>query len=231
MDVKVLVIEDNTKLNSKICNILQIENFTAISAKNIIDAKKLFEYEKPSIILLDIMLPGGNGYDLIKLFKSEFDCWVIMMTALNDIDSKKICYQLGADDYITKPFDLFELIYKLNAIKKRIIRNLKKYTIGDVTVNEEVCEIINGNKKLRIPPSHIKFIKSLYEKYKTGSYLSKFELQAEYLEECKDNNRIQTLVSRVRKNLKYIESEKVLIQAIYGKGYALDIIEFKEDEQ
>ena len=230
MKTKVLVIEDNIKLNSKICKALEIEDFVSFGAKSIFEAKTVFEEEKPNIILLDIMLPDGNGYDLIKYFKDNHDCWVVMITALNDVDSKRICYELGVDNYITKPFDLFDLIYKLKAIKRRITKNSKKYTIGDVTINEVTSEISKGTKKLKIPLSHIKFIKTLNEKYKKGMYLNKSELQAAYLEEIKDDNRIQTFVSRVRKNLKQIGSERVLIDTVYGKGYALDIIDFKEDE-
>jgi DNA-binding response OmpR family regulator len=231
MNIKVLVIEDNLKLNRKICNALQIEGFTVIGAEDIIEAKTIFLDEKPDIILLDVMLPSGNGYDLIRFFKGKLgNCWVLMMTALNDTDCKKTSYEFGADDYITKPFDLFELIYKLRAIAKRINENSKEYTIGDIRVNEVTFEITKGTKKLRIPPSHIKFIKELFNKYKEGSYLTKFEFQAEYLKEFEDSNRIQTFVSRVRKNLQQIESENVSIETIYGKGYTLDIIEFEEDK-
>lgn len=231
LSVKVLVIEDNVKLNSKICNLLKMEGFNVIDAVNIRNAKSIFLAEKPDIIILDIMLPDGNGYELIKFFKSRLaNCWVIMMTALDDTCLKRSSYELGADDYITKPFDIFELIYKLRAIKKRICNYAKEYYIGDIKINELTCEIMKGDKHLRIPSSHIKFIKSLYNKHKEGTYLTKIDLQTEELKEFEDSNRIQTFVSRVRKNLQQIESENVSIETIYGKGYALDIIEFKEDK-
>ncbi len=224
MVVNILVVEDNAKLNKKICNLLEIEGYRTYSAYHMEEVREVCESKKPEIVLLDVMLPGGNGYELINQLKNENDCWVIMLTALSDFRSKEISYQSGADDYITKPFDMFELIFKLNAIRKRIVASTKVYVIGDIILDEEASEIFKGEAKLKIPASHSKFLGMLYEKYQTDSYLDKSELQFEYMNEFNDSNRIQTLVSRVRKNLKQIDSKNVLIETVYGKGYSMDII-------
>lgn len=227
MVTKVLVVEDNIKFNNKICNVLEIEGFRSFSTENIKEAKKIFIEEKPSIILLDIMLPDGNGYDLIKLFKAKLDCWVIMMTALNDIDSKLMCYKLGADDYIAKPFDLFELIFKLNAIRKRILISLDEYKVGDIKFNIETFTLTCEKKSIIIQPSQIKLLKQLYMKSLENSFVNKFEIVDAYNKDIDESSRIQTLVARLRKNLSYIDSKQIEIETIYGKGYKM-IVKNKE---
>lgn len=224
-NLKILVVEDNKKLNVKICTALEFEGFNMFGAYDVEEALEIFEMEEPVIILLDIMLPDGNGYDLINKFKSTSDCWILMMSALDDIDSKRVSYEVGADDYIVKPFDLFEMIYKLSAIRRRMLKSKKSFIIGDLIINEEVYEISCGEKKIKIPSSRIVFLKLLYFKYLEGTFLSKAELSTEHLEEIEDRNRIQTFVSRVRKDLKMIGCETVIIEAVYGKGYAFEVVE------
>lgn len=224
MIINVLVVEDNIKLNKKICSLLETEEYTAHSFFGLEEARKGFDLIKPHIVLLDVMLPGGNGYELIKQFKTEYDCWVIMISALCDYEIKRISYESGADDYITKPFDMFELILKLKAIKKRVIANMKVFVIGDIILDEVASEIYKGNDRLKIPSSHSRFLRMLYEKHIVGSYMNKSELQFIDMNEFDDSNRIQTFVSRVRKSLRQINSENVLIETIYGKGYSMNIL-------
>lgn len=219
--VKILVIEDNIKLNNKICRVLEIEGFLSFSAENIEDAKDIYNKEKPEIILLDIMLPDGNGYDLIKLFKDKLDCWIVMMTALNDIDSKLISYKLGADDYITKPFDLFELTYKLNAIRRRILLNLDEYHVGDIRFNTGTFRLTCIEKSIIIQPSQMKFLKQLYLKHLENDFVNKNEIIDVMSNDIDESSRIQTLAARLRKNISYIESKLIEIETIYGKGYKM----------
>jgi len=162
---------------------------------------------------------------MIHAFKEEYDCWVIMMTALSDTDSKRLSYESGADDYMTKPFDLFELIYKINAIKKTLEKGKSRFTLGDLIVDEKEYAIICGENTMRVPPSHIVLLRKLYTKYKEGSFLDKSELGNANISGLEDYNSIQTFVSRVRKNLIYVGCQHVSIASIYGKGYSIVINE------
>lgn len=221
MQIKILVIEDNLSLNQSIVNMLTREGYISFGSTNINDAKEIFTKEKPHIILLDIMLPNDNGYDLIPFFRNERDTRILMLTALDDEQSKRISYEKGADDYITKPFDLYELIYKLNAIRRRILANSDVYHVGDIEFNTESFRLTCKEKSIIIQPSQMRFLKQLYMKYLEKSYVNKSEIIDGYSEDIDESSRIQTLVARLRKNIYYVESKQIEIETIYGKGYKL----------
>lgn len=221
MKIKVLVVEDKESLNRSIVSMLRKEGYIAFGATDIDSTKEIFLSEKPHIILLDIMLPSGSGYNLISFFRKHHDSRILMLTALSDQESKRISYENGADDYITKPFDLYELIYKLGAIKKRILMQQNEHMIGDITFNT-VSNVLNcKGKKIIIQPSQMKLLKRIYEKYQESSYLNKVEAVDNNTQNIDESNRIQTLVARLRKNLADIGSEEIIIENIYGKGYQM----------
>lgn len=221
MKIKVLVVEDKETLNNSIVNMLKKERYIAFGETDIDGAKERFLVEKPHIVLLDIMLPNGNGYSLIPFFKKHYNSRILMITALDDEQSKRSSYENGADDYITKPFDLYELIYKLSAIRRRIISQLKVFEVGDIVFNLDKNKLTCKGKDFTIQPSQIKLLKALYEKYNENSYLDKTEFSTFFNEEINENYRMQTLVARLRKNLSDLGSECVSIETVYGKGYQL----------
>lgn len=223
MRIKILVVEDKASLNNSLVNMLTKEGYIAFGVTDIDEAKNRFLEQNPHIVLLDIMLPNGSGYKLIPFFKSHFNSRIIMMTALDDEQSKRISYENGADDYITKPFDLYELIYKLNAMRRRIFLQLIEFQIGDIIFNVDTNKLICKGKTYSIQPSQIKLLKELYVKYNGNSYLDKQEFSFFFKEELNEDYRMQTLVARLRKNLSTIGCEEVIIDTIYGKGYQLVI--------
>lgn len=223
MKIKALIVEDNATLNKSISNLLKKEGFEPSSAHDINGAKEMFLIVKPHIVLLDIMLPGGRGYDLIEFFRIYNDSQILMLTALDDEQSKRIAYENGADDYITKPFDLYELAYKLAAVKRRILSNLREINVGDILIDLDTNQLTCGEKSFFIQPSQTKLLKILYEKYATGNFLDKAEASDFICEGVDENPRLQTLVARTRKNLSTIGSKYVTIETIYNKGYELTV--------
>jgi len=131
MAIKILVVEDDELLNNSIVKILRSRQYIAFSALNISEGKILFEKEKPDIVLLDIMLPDGKGYELLPLLTVKAK--VIIMTALTDRDSKYLCYEHGAEDYLIKNFDMQELLYRIEVIKRNI--NQDELKIGDIFID------------------------------------------------------------------------------------------------
>ena len=137
MKLKVLVVEDNKALNRNISLMLKKEGFSPSSAFDIDEAKEKFISVKPHVVLLDIMLPGGDGRDLVSLFRDDPELIIIMLTAISDDGSKDSAYRGGADDYITKPFSLREIAFKLRAIERRLLYASAIYRIGDVEFDIE----------------------------------------------------------------------------------------------
>jgi DNA-binding response OmpR family regulator len=229
MKIKVLVIEDNQLLNKSLVAMLKRENYIAYGATDVETGKQLFLEKTPHIILLDIMLPNEMGYNIIPYFRSYNDCVIMMITALGDKESKQISYENGADDYITKPFDLEELVYKLGAVKRRLTNQIKVFYIGDISFEMDTNKLCCHKKSFIIQPSQIKLLKGLYDKYMENTYLDKRVIFQEAAEDINESSRIQTLVARLRKNLIEVGSRELVIETLYGKGYQLSICK-KENE-
>lgn len=231
MDIKILVIEDNQLLNKSLVAMLKKEGYLAYGALDIKRAKQLFLDEEPDIVLLDIMLPGESGYDLIPFFRAHSNCFIMMLTALGDKNSKRISYEKGADDYITKPFDLDELIYKLRVTKRRIEMHKKVICVGDISFGIETNIISCKGKSFTIQPSQINLLKMLYDKYKESTYLDKNDIDCWMNQRMSGNTRMQTLVARLRKNLSEVGSENIIIETLYGKGYELVVYKKRRENE
>lgn len=221
MKIKALTVEDNRLLNKSVVNMLNKEGYEAFSAFDIDEAVKVFAEQKPHIVLLDIMLPGGNGCDLIKRFSANCDTRVLMLTALDDEQSKRMAYENGADDYITKPFDLYELVYKLSAIRKRVLSSMKKFSVGDISFDVESNLLSCGERGFYIQPSQMRLLRCLFAKHEEKSYLDKMEACDFHCEGVDESQRLQTMVARLRKNLDDVGSKAVTIETIYNRGYEL----------
>lgn len=220
MKIKILVVEDKETLNNNIVNILKLERYEVTGVFDYESARTTYKEFKPDIVLLDIMLPGGNGYDLINEFRSYKDAIIIMLTALDDIDTKKISYQSGADDYILKPFEIDELILKIGAVKRRILSTKRVIRIGDIMFDKDT-KVISCNKKCELPRALYVVFSNLVE-----NYLDKPDSSSIYIVDDIDKRSVQTTINRLRKELEYIGSQKIQIKTVYGKGYVLVV----EDE-
>ena len=117
---KILIVDDEECLRSMLITILEDENFyNIVTADCVKSALEICQQERPDIAILDVMLPDGNGFELMDTLRSFTNIPVIFLTAKDDIQDKYSGFGLGADDYITKPFMPKELIFRLNAVLRR----------------------------------------------------------------------------------------------------------------
>jgi DNA-binding response OmpR family regulator len=221
--MKVLIIEDDKKLLMTYKRVLEV-NFYVGTASNLIDARKIVNSQDFDVILLDIMLPDGKGYQLIPTIKKKPQVIVIIISALEEEATRRMAYEMGADDYMIKPVTLFELEYKLKAISKRRKSENLIIQIGDLVLNLEDLTLATSHSMITIQHSQGIVLKMLFDKYKENDILHKNELNN--LEEVSksDNFRIHTLMSRLRKNIEELESNRVFIENVYGKGYRLVVM-------
>jgi DNA-binding response OmpR family regulator len=177
-------------------------------------AKEIFTLNAPHIILLDIMLPDLLGYNIIPFFRTASECRIIMLSALEDSKSKHLAYQHGADDYITKPFDVFILLDKLRVISKRIISQMGIIYIGD-TILDTKKNILQCNSRIAyLQPSQCRLLVDLYKSYLFPNNQLVISGESQYM-----------IVSRLRKHIQEIRSTSVFIESRYSKGYTLVILE------
>ena len=133
----ILIVEDDKDLNQLISSFFEDNNFNVISAFNGLEALNVFEQNEFDIILSDIMMPVLDGFSLVEKIRAKnSQVPIIFMTARDDKFSKQLGYKIGIDDYIVKPFDIDELLLKVNAILRRIkINTTNTLTIGNLTLD------------------------------------------------------------------------------------------------
>ncbi|MCT4687989.1 response regulator transcription factor [Vallitalea sp.] len=221
--MKVLIIEDDKKLLMTYKRILTC-NFFVETASNLLDARKIINNEDFDVVLLDIMLPDGKGYGLIPSIKKKPEIIVIVISALEEEATRRMAYEMGADDYMIKPVTLFELEYKLKAISKRRKNENLIIRIGDLILNLEDLTLSTAHSMITIQHSQSIVLKMLFDKYKENDILHKNELNNLEVVRKSDNFRIHTLMSRLRKNIEELESDRVFIENVYGKGYRLVVM-------
>ncbi|QHT62208.1 response regulator transcription factor [Paenibacillus lycopersici] len=119
MDKRVLIVEDEIKLRELIADYLEAEGLTWLEAENGDEAVALFRESKPDLVILDIMMPGLDGYDVCEEIRKQSDVPVLFLTAKGEEEDKLLGYDLGADDYMTKPFSPKVLAAKVKALLRR----------------------------------------------------------------------------------------------------------------
>jgi DNA-binding response OmpR family regulator len=225
MKYSILVVEDNTSLRLGICSVLEREGYLVLSADSMETAIDVFRENTPDFVILDIMLPDGNGYDLIQGMKRHYDPYILMLTALGDAKSKKIAYEYGADDYACKPFDLFELIYKLQAAGKRMVMQRNIYHIGDVHLTISTGELVCRGQAINIPPSQASLLQALYKTYLDDTVLTLKNARALLPFPIHSTKQLHTIITRLRNSLSQVGSGYLIIDSIYGQGYNLIVME------
>lgn len=214
MELKVLVVEDKKTLNQNITLMLKKEGFIPFSAFDIISAKDQFLKENPDVVLLDIMLPGGKGYNLIPYFRDSSDVRIIMITALSDEKSK-------------------EIAFKLKAIKRRIISSTKKYRIGDITFDIETGELNCKGQSTTLTRNQINSLKLLYIEYEKNSFLDKAEIFDTNIDQS--GKPLSILIDRLNYPHEIYINDILISQNLnqesdtYDTRHAYKVIEFKED--
>ena len=147
--VKILLVEDDRELNSLVCAYLKSAGYEVYSCFNGEEGLEEFEKNQIDIVLSDIMMPKMDGFQLLEQIRElNSNVPIIFLTAKDDKMSKQFGYKMGIDDYITKPFDIDELVLKLKALERRLnINASNKLIVGNLTLDkEEHCAYIDGKE-------------------------------------------------------------------------------------
>ncbi len=224
--MKILIIEDEFNLADAIASMLKSKKY---SVDIMCDGKKGLDEALTNIydlIILDVMLPHKNGFEILKELKSEnISAKVIMLTAKNTIDDKMVGFNNGADDYLTKPFHMEELIARVN-IQLRKKDNINNDLMGlkDIVLNINTMELSNKNKdyKVKIIGKEFQLLELLM--HNPNQVMEKEQLFVKiwgYDTDC-DINTLEAYISFIRKKLKLIKSN-IKLKAIRNMGYVLEV--------
>ena len=224
MSVKILIIEDEPDIRRNLEYNLGREGFNASSVGSLDEANEKLKSKKFDLILLDLMLPDGSGLDLCKKIKSNSETEatpVIILTAKDDEVDKVVGFELGADDYVTKPFSVRELILRVKAILKRSDTKTKEVVeverqFGDLKIDVDSHEVHVDSKLIELTALEFRLLKELVDK--RGRVQSRDQLLSEvwgYNAEV-TTRTVDTHIKRLREKL---GSMGKYVQTIRGVGY------------
>ena len=224
MSVKILIIEDEPDIRRNLEYNLGREGFNASSVGTLDEAYKKIKSKKFDFFLLDLMLPDGSGLDLCKKIKSNSETEatpVVILTAKDDEVDKVVGFELGADDYVTKPFSVRELILRIKAILKRSDTKTKEVVeverqFGDLKIDVDSHEVHVDSQLIELTALEFRLLKELVDK--RGRVQSRDQLLSEvwgYNAEV-TTRTVDTHIKRLREKL---GSMGKYVQTIRGVGY------------
>ena len=223
MTHKILVVDDEEKLREMVRNYLTNDGFIVIEAADGAEAIELHQKERPDLVVLDWMMPGVNGLDVCKSIRQLGNTPVIMLTAKTEEVDKLLGLELGADDYITKPFSLRELVARIKAVLRRTLAGIPArdeiIKIKEMEVDMEGREVRVKNKKIDLTPTEFKILNVLAGS--PGRVYSRLQLlDAAFGFAYEGYERsIDTHVSNLRKKIEPDPANPEYILTVYGAGY------------
>lgn len=221
--MKVLIVEDEVSLSRAVKKILEQHGYVSdvvYDGRSALEFASMTEY---NLVILDVMIPGMDGFSVIKeLRKRGVNTPIMVLTARTDTEDKVNGLNLGADDYMTKPFDIDELLARVGALTRRkgeiVVDEIK---FGDLTLDLASCVLTCGERSVRLSPKEFGVLKSFMlnpEKViKTGWLLDNvWGVESEAV----DNN-VEVYVSFIRRKIKFVGS-RVAIKRIQRVGYKME---------
>lgn len=229
---KILVIDDDTAINELVKINLELQGYKVLQAYNGVEGFAFAKQEQPALIILDVMMPEVDGYTVaqrIRQCAEIAETPIIMLTALSELDNKVEGFNLGVDDYLTKPFEIEELIVRTRALLKRTkqipktsaVRELLTYK--EVTLLPETYSVQIEDRIQKLTPIEYDIFNLLFQNH--GNMVSSQRLLKEIWGYEPDDNveTIRVHIRHLRSKIDKISGDKKYIETIYGGGYILNI--------
>ena len=217
--IHILVVDDDNRIRNLLKEYLNDNNYIVSTAENSENAKIKLLHFKFDLIVLDVMMPGQNGYDLTKEIKNEINIPIILLTAKNEIEDRIQGLELGADDYLSKPFEPKELLLRIKNIISKIKKiNLKtKYFIGEaeIDLNKMFIKLKEKNKKINIAEKKV-LIEMLAN---PGKAFSREKISK--ISSITQERSIDVMITRLRQKIESNPKNPKYLQTIRGSGYVL----------
>ena len=215
----ILVVDDDDRIRELVKQYLEENNFLVTTAIDAFDAKIKLDIIKFDILVLDIMMPGKSGLSLTKEIKKSNSIPIILLTAKGETGDRIQGLELGADDYLGKPFEPKELLLRINNILNKIQKPLlsDEICIGKALINLKKLDIKINNKTIKINPQERKILEKMLEA--PGKVLSRNEI-GKIINITKERT-IDVMITRLRQKIEPNSKKPKYLQTIRGSGYVL----------
>ena len=228
MGLKILIADDDSNISDllKIC--LENEGYEIVTANNGIKAISAFKIYEPDLVLLDIMMPGKDGWQVCREIREISSKPIIMVTAKSEVFDKVLGLELGADDFITKPFDIKEVTARIKAVFRRYSGHESDDSeiikFDNIEISLQKYELKLNGKAVDIPPKELEllyFLTSNYNRVFTRDQLLDKVWGFDYLG---DSRTVDVHVKRLREKLEGV-SDKWQLKTVWGVGYKFELLQ------
>ena len=215
----ILVVDDDDRIRDLVKQYLEENQFLVTTAKDVLDAKKKLEIIKFDMIILDIMMPGESGLSLTKEMKKNNQTPIILLTAKGETVDKIHGLELGADDYLGKPFEPKELLLRIKNILNKIQKPLlpDEIYIGSALINLKKLDIKKNKKTIKINPQEKKVLEKMLEF--PGKVFSRDDIGK--MVNISKERTIDVMITRLRQKIESRPKNPKYLQTIRGSGYVL----------
>lgn len=222
---KILVVDDDRNICELLRLYLEKDGFAVVTAENGEDAVRMAEEENPALMLLDIMLPGLDGWQVCREVRKKSDLPIIMLTAKGETFDKILGLELGADDYVSKPFDAKEVMARVKAVLRRTAQDdknaVEEVRYDKLVINRTNYELTVDGKQIDTPPKELELI------YHLASNPNRVYTRDQLLDEVwgfdyyGDSRTVDVHVKRLREKLENV-SDSWSLKTVWGVGYKFE---------
>jgi two-component system phosphate regulon response regulator OmpR len=218
--IHILIVDDDDKIRDLLKQYLKNNNFFVSTAINASDAEEKLKIVKFDLAIIDIMMPGKDGLQLTKEIRDKIDLPIILLTAKGEVEDRVRGLELGAEDYLPKPFEPKELLLRIKNVIKRIKKNKNIITIvkiGKANINIKKMEIRKDKKILKINASEKILLENMISS--AGKIFSRNEISK--ITNLSQERSIDVLVTRLRQKIEPDPKNPKYLQTVRGNGYVL----------
>jgi len=227
MATKILIVEDDNNIADLLRLYLEKENYEVSIASDGGKGVEQFRRFQPDLVLLDLMLPVLDGWGVCRTIRAEASTPIIMLTAKGELNDKVSGLEMGADDYVTKPFEVKELLARIHAVMRRTDADApveKKLCFDKLVINLDSYELIVDGRKVDTPPKEMELL------YHLASSPNRVFTRNQLLDEVwgfdyfGDSRTVDVHVKRLREKLEGV-SDKWSLKTVWGVGYKFELLD------
>ena len=223
MPKKILIVEDEANIRELLRLYLEREGYTVLETENGVEGIKKWKSDKPDMLLLDVMMPVMDGWEVCREIRAESDVPIIMLTAKGETADRVSGLEMGADDYIVKPLEMPEVIARVRAVFRRIAPDdaPEKLSFDNLVIDKQAYDLVIKGKRVDAPPKEIELL------YFLASSPNRVFTRAQLLDEVwgfdyfGDTRTVDVHVKRLREKLEGV-SDKWELKTVWGVGYKFE---------